>query len=47
MSLPTMIDDSVTDDDGLNLRNCGYAILLVFAYVALVLVIGAALAGHY
>jgi len=47
MSLLYKTDDRMVEDDGLNLKNCGYAILLVLAYVALVLVIGAALAGHY
>ena len=47
MSLLYKTDDRMVKDDGLNLKNCGYAILLVLAYVALVLVIGAALAGHY
>lgn len=44
MSLPYKIDDGAVADDGLNFRNCGYAILLILSYVALVLVIGA-LAG--
>ena len=41
------IDDETQKDDGLNLRNCGYAILLVLSYVTLVLVIGPSIAGHY
>lgn len=47
MSLTYKIDDRMAEDDGFNLRNCGYAILLIAAYVALVLVVSAALAGHY
>ena len=47
MSLLYKTDDRTAEDDGLNFRNCGYAIVLVLAYVALVLVIGTALAGHY
>ena len=47
MSLLYKIDDRMAEDDGFNLRNCGYAILLVLAYVALVLVIGGTFAGHY
>ena len=39
-------DDKMADDDGLNLTNCGYAILLVSAYTALVFVIGAAFGSH-
>ena len=35
-------DDRMAEDDGLSLTNCGYAILLVLAYTALVFVIGAA-----
>lgn len=46
MSLLYKIDDRMAEDDGLNLRNCGYAILLVLAYAALVLVIGVTFAGH-
>ena len=41
MSLLHKVDDSMADDDGLNLTNCGYAIILVLAYTALVFVIGA------
>jgi len=47
MSLPYRIDDGMQRDDGLNLRNCGYAILLILSYVTLVLVIGTSIAGHY
>ena len=39
-------DDNMVEDDGLNLTNCGYAILLVLAYTALVFVIGAAFGSH-
>ena len=46
MSLLYKTDDRMVEDDGLNLRNCGYAIVLILAYVALVLVIGM-FAGHY
>jgi len=47
MSLLYKTDDRTVEDDGFNLRNCGYAIVLVLAYVALVLVIGGMFAGHY
>lgn len=39
-------DDNMGEDDGLSLTNCGYAIVLVLAYVALVLAIGAIFGGH-
>jgi len=41
MSLLHKVDNGMAEDDGLNLTNCGYAILLVLAYTALVFVIGA------
>ena len=47
MSLPYRNDDGRQEDDGLNLKSCGYAILLVLSYVAFVLVIGARFTGHF
>jgi len=46
MSLRYKNDDETQQDDGLSLKNCGYAILLVLAYVTLVLGIGPWIAGH-
>ena len=42
MPLPHNIADRMVADDGLNLRNWGYATLLVVSYILLVLVIGVA-----
>lgn len=47
MSSPYRIDDGTQKDDGLNLKNCGYAILLILSYVAVVLLVGTRIAGHY
>jgi hypothetical protein len=46
MSLRYKNDDEMEQDDGLRLKNCGYAILLVLTYVTLVLRIGPWIAGH-
>lgn len=47
MALPSNVDARIAhDDDGLNLTNCGYAILLVLSYVVLVPVFAGAMAGH-
>lgn len=37
--------EGAPEDDGLQLRNCGYAILLIASYVMLALLIGRALSG--
>ena len=34
-----------SEDDGLKLWNCGYAILLIMSYITLVLVISSAMSG--
>jgi hypothetical protein len=43
MSLRYEFDDRMPKDDGFNLQNCGYAILLVVSYITLALVLGAAM----
>lgn len=46
--LPDKIDDRITmDDDGLNLRNCGYGIALLLCCVSLVLLIGITISAHF
>ena len=47
MSSPYRIDDETQKDDGLNLKTCGYAILLILSYVTVVLLVGTRIAGHY
>lgn len=46
MSSPYRIDDRMQKDDGFNLKNCGYAILLVLSYVTVALLVGTRIAGH-
>lgn len=47
MPSPYRIDDGAQKDDGLNLKNCGYAILLVLSYVTVVLLVGTMIVGRY
>lgn len=43
MSLRYHDEERTPTDDGLNLQNCGYAIVLVASYVVLALMIGGAI----
>lgn len=43
MSLRHHVEERTPKDDGLNLRNCSYAIVLVTSYIMLALMIGSAL----
>jgi hypothetical protein len=43
MSLRYDVDDSTPKDDGLNLQNFGYAIVLITSYVMVALMIGSTL----
>jgi hypothetical protein len=47
MPLPYRADDGMQKDDGLNLKNCGYACLLVLSYVIVAAVIGTSIASHF
>lgn len=47
MSADYGINDATQKDDGLNLKNCKYALLLVLSYVIVALVIGTGIAGHF
>lgn len=46
MSSPYRVDDGTQQDDGFNLENCAYAILLVLSYVTVVLLVSTRIAGH-